>query len=435
MGLSRTVACSLWCATWLAGPLWAQDGHRIWGEVYTTSGDVHEGFIRWDRNEGSWVDILDGSKEIPEENYLAWVESIGEEGPPVRTIDLREYRISWEEDDPAFPSAAASGIRFGHLTSLRIIGLDRVELTLRSGELVELEGGSTDLGPSIRELVVDVPGRRAVELDWGDLDRVVFSAALSGARASASRLYGTVEVREGDRFTGYVSWDLDEILESDVLDGEEMEGGDDLNIRFDAITSIARVAGGARVVLVNGDELDLTGSNDVDRGNRWIQISDPSLGMVEVEWRDFQILRFHEADSVVGYDAFDGGHLMRGTVVTQSGEQIEGVIRWDADEAESWEFLNGRAEDVVFTIELGHVSRIERGDAFGAKVTLLDGRSFELDDSNDVDWNNKGILIAPLGANRSSDPDGSRWRVVPWDDFREVRFRHDAMDDGQRPGS
>ena len=157
--------------------------------------------------------------------------------------------------------------------------------------------------------------------------------------------------------------------------------------------------------------------------------------MVEVEWRDFQILRFHEADSVVGYDAFDGGHLLRGTVVTQSGEQIEGVIRWDADEAVSWEFLNGRAEDVVFTIELGHVSRIERGDAFGAKVTLLDGRSFELDDSNDVDWNNKGILIAPLGADRSSDPDGSRWRVVPWDDFREVRFRHDAMDDGQRPGS
>ena len=436
MPLLRACGCSLLCAIGLAGPAWAQDGHRIWGEVYTTSGDVHEGFIRWDRNEGSWVDILDGSKEIPEENYLAWLESINADGPPVRTIDLHGYRISWEEDDPDFPSSARSGIRFGHLTSLRVIGPDRVELSLRSGEVVELEGGSTDLGASMRELVVDVPGRRGVELEWSDLDRVVFSAAPSGARASASRLYGTVEDHDGHRFTGYVSWDLDEILESDVLDGEEMEGGDDLNIRFSEITSIARVDGGARVVLVDGSELHLTGSNDVGRRNRGIQISDPSLGMVEVEWRDFEILRFHEADAVVGYDAFDGGHLLQGTVVTQSGEQIEGVIRWDADEAGSWEFLNGRNEDdVVFTIELGYVSRIERREAWGAEVTLLDGRTFELEDSNDVDWDNKGILIAPIDATGAGRSEGSRWRVVPWDDFREVRFRHYAIGDGRRPAS
>jgi hypothetical protein len=209
-----------------------------------------------------------------------------------------------------------------------------------------------------------------------------------------------------------------------------MEGGDDRQIRFGEIASIERVPGGARIVLVNGDERDLTGNRDVDRGNRGIQISDPGLGMVEVEWREFRILRFHEANAVVGYDAFDGGHLLLGTVVTQSGEEIDGVIRWDADEAASWEFLNGRADDVVFTIEFGYVSRIERGQAFGARVTLLDGRTFELDDSNDVDWDNKGILIAPEGANGGANggngADASRWRVITWDEFREVRFRHDS---------
>ena len=162
-----------------------------------------------------------------------------------------------------------------------------------------------------------------------------------------------------------VSWDRDEILESDVLDGEEMKGGEDRQIRFDEIVSIARVPGGARVVLVDGEELDLTGNRDVDRGNRGIQISDLGLGMVEVEWREFRILRFHEVDAAVGYDAFDGGFLLLGTVVTQSGEEIDGVIRWDADEAWSWEMLNGRADDVVFTIEFANVSRIERGEAFG----------------------------------------------------------------------
>ena len=121
MTLSQALACSLLLAICLAGPVQAQGGHRIWGEVHLTSGDVHEGFIRWDRNEDSWVDILDGYKDIPEENYFAWLESIEEDGPPTRTIDLRGYRISWDEDDPDFPSRAASGIRFGHIASLRVL--------------------------------------------------------------------------------------------------------------------------------------------------------------------------------------------------------------------------------------------------------------------------------------------------------------------------
>ncbi len=432
MAQFRAFGRSLLCVAVLASTAWAQDSDRIWGQLYTTSGDVYEGFIRWDRNEGSWVDILDGSKEIPAENYQAWLEAKGADGPPLRVIDLQGFRISWTEADPEFPSTAASGIRFGHLRSLRVVEGDGVELTLRSGELVELGGRSSDLGRSNRGLVVDVPGRSEVDLDWSDLERIVFSAVPSGARARAHRLYGTVEDVQGNRYTGYVSWDLDEILESDVLDGEEMQGGRNREIRFGEIASIARIRRGARVVLVDGEEVDLTGDRDVRRGNRGIQISDPGLGMVEVEWSEFRILRFHEADAVVGYDSFDGGHPLVGTVVTQSGEEIDGVIRWDADEAGSWELLNGREDDVIFTIEFSYVSRIVRGEVFGATVTLLDGRSFELDDSNDVDWDNKGILIAPQAATGSGGPDESRWRVVPWDQFKEVRFRHDPALEGSR---
>jgi hypothetical protein len=295
---------------------------------------------------------------------------------------------------------------------------------------VELEDRSRNLGGSNRGLVVDVPRRSEVDLDWDDLERIEFSAAPPGVQARAHRLYGTLEDLQGNRYTGYVSWDLDEIMGSDVLDGEEREGGRNREIRFDEITSIARIEGatrrtdGVRVVLADGDELELTGDRDVDRRNRGIQISDPGLGLVEVEWGEFEILRFHEPDAVVGYDAFDGGHPLVGTLVTQSGEEIEGLIRWDADEGDSWEFLNGSADDVTFTIEFSKVSRITRGEVFGATVTLLDGRTFELDDSNDVNWDNKGILIAPEAATGNRGSDGTRWRVVPWDQFKEVRFRH-----------
>ena len=431
MAQLRTCGWSLLCVLSFSHPVLAQDGHRIWGRVHTSSGDVHEGFIRWDRNEGSWVDVLDGSKEVPEENYQAWLAATDEE-PAVRSIELLGYRISWDEEDPDFPSTTRSGIRFGHLASLRVTGPDRVELTLRSGETLEFEGGSTDLGGAIRELIVDVPGEDEVELRWRDLDRVVFAAAPAGAQAASPRLYGTVEDVQSSRFTGYISWDLDEILESDVLNGDEMDGGDEHEIRFARISSIERIDGGARVVLADGDVLELDGSNDVDRGHRGVQISDPGLGMVEVEWPEFRMLRFHGTDAVAGYEMFDGGRPLLGTVTTQSGEEIEGVIRWDADEGASWEFLNGRADDVVFTIELAFVSRIERGEAFGATVTLLDGRSLELDESNDVDWGNRGILIAGEGADLTN---ASAWRVVPWDEFREVRFRNGIAVDGRRQGS
>jgi hypothetical protein len=62
----------------------------------------------------------------------------------------------------------------------------------------------------------------------------------------------------------------------------------------------------------------------------------------------------------------------------------------------------------------------------------LDGRTFELDDSNDVDWDNKGILVAPEVTGSSAEADASLWRVVSWDEFKEIRFRHDTMTDGGR---
>jgi len=36
------------------------DTGRIYGKIYTLDDEVYEGLIRWDRNEVSWVDVLDG---------------------------------------------------------------------------------------------------------------------------------------------------------------------------------------------------------------------------------------------------------------------------------------------------------------------------------------------------------------------------------------
>jgi hypothetical protein len=285
---------------------------------------------------------------------------------------------------------------------------------LKSGEEVEMEGGSTDLGDELRGLVVEDPQRGEVELRWRDLDVVEFMAAPAGVEAPpAQRLYGTLRIRGGREFTGFVSWDVDEILTSDVLDGEER--GRDRKIPFGRIAAIERDGStGVRVILRNGEEVLLRNSNDVDAGNRGIAISDPHLGQVRVEWADFDEIIFHAAPSGEGaYDAFDGGRPLFGTVETRDGEEYSGYVRWDNDEAYTWEILDGRDGDVDFDVEFGQVRSIRRAGSWGSEVTLLDGRSLHLEGSNDVDEDNKGIFVTF---------DDGETVLIPWRDFHEARF-------------
>jgi len=393
----------------------AQGTDRIWGRVETSAGDVYEGFIRWDRNEGSWVDLLNGRKELSFDHYDVWNELVDQdENRRERSIEFFGIRLSWDDDEAQFPSSAESGIRFGHIQRMRVLDDDLVRLDLRSGERLEMHGGSTDLGRDIREFLVDDPERGEVELSWRDIYEIDFGPAPAGARPDGERLYGTVEDRFGSRYTGYICWDLDEILTTDILDGEE--NGRDREIPFERIAAIEPTWDGSLVTFIDGEEMELSGSNDVDDDNRGIQISDPGLGMVEVEWDEFASIRFHDPDSDTGYEDFDGGHRLWGTVVTESGDELTGWIRWDADEDYSWELLGGYWRDVAFDIEFGKIAVIERASSRSAEVTLLDGRTFELEDTNDVDSDNKGIFI--------QFDDTGEWVMVTWDDFREVRFEH-----------
>jgi hypothetical protein len=397
----------------VSSELSAQDADRIFGQVRTASGDVYEGYIRWDRNEGSWVDILNGSKEL-DRDVVAFARDASEDDRR-RSVEFLGVRISWNDDGDG-PSSADGGMRFGHLRSLRVVGDDRVMLELKSGQELEMWGGSTDIGREMRELLVDDPDRGAVELEWRDLDRIDFMPAPRGvAPAQARRLYGTVEDRWGNQVTGFVSWDLDEILGSDILDGEER--GRDRDIPFDRIEAIEREGSGAsRVFLRGGDEVVLRGSNDVADGHRGVQVTDPALGQVEVEWDEFHSVRFFEAPARAGgYDDFQPSWRLYGTVETEDGESFTGTIHWDADETWSWELLDGLWRDVVYDIEFGKVERIRKRSSRSSEVTLTDGRTFELEGSNDVDRDNKGIVV---------EVDGDDLILIDWDRFSEVTFRH-----------
>ncbi|MGD8320454.1 MAG: hypothetical protein PVJ02_08370 [Gemmatimonadota bacterium] len=352
-----------------AVPLSGSD--RLFGRVRTVDGRELVGFIRWDRNEGSWTDVLDA----------------------IKVSDGHESQ---------------SGIRFGQIQRIRVDGSRRALLTLRSGARVEMSARATDLGQGLRALVVAGPDGGSSEMRWSDLDAVEFLPAPEGERPAEGRLYGTLTTRSGARFTGRVTWDVDEIYTTDVLDGDR--DGRRVKIPFGAIQRIERHGSrAAHVVLTSGDALTLSGTNDVNDENGGISVSDPSLGQVMVPWDDFVEVTFAEAPQDADRVTFDGGRPIVGTVVTEGGERLTGQVRWDNDEASTWEMLDGRSGGADFEIEFAQIRRIAKADA-GARVTLKDGRSFQLTGSNDVNRENRGIVVDT----------GDGIRKVRWEDFREL---------------
>jgi hypothetical protein len=393
-----------------ATALAADNSGRIYGKITTADGDTYEGFIRWDKNEASWVDILNGTKQLNDKHADRSSQSSHRKTKRVQVLGMNVAEWDFEG---GWPGQAESGIRFGHIKAIESRGDDEARVTLKSGETVDLSGGSTDIGSNMRELIIEDVNEGETELSWEDIEKVELMVPKPGDESAfGDRLYGTLTTRRGDTYTGFVAWDVDEVFASDLLEGESKDRN--RKIKFDKIASIERYSSsGSTVRLKAGEELVMKGSNDVDESNNGIIISDPAFGQVTVDWDQFEKLEFQTPPAPPRYDQFDGGRLLKGTVTTEDGDTYTGTIRWDNDEEYTWEILDGEFRDLQFDIELGLVKTIERTTSRSCEVTVSDGRTFRLRGSNDVDSGNKGIFI---------DTGKGKEILVDWEDFTNVEF-------------
>lgn len=384
---------------------------QLYGKIYTKDKEAFEGFIRWDKNEGSWHDILDGTKELDRERGKRYYRDRDRRSKSVSIFGLTIY----DENEGHFfmTDEAESGMMMGHIKTLIPDGDNEVILVLKSGEEVFLTGGSTDIGDDAREILINDINEGELELYWSDIDKVEFMQAPGGREGFGKRLYGTVMTRRGDEYTGFVSWDVDEIFNGDILDGRESSRK--RKIEFGKIEKIERRSSSSAIVtLAGGTEMRLSESNDIDSGNRGVCIYDKNLGRIIVDWDEFDAIVFSAPPAEPGYGDFDGGKLLHGTVTTEGGDTYTGRIKWDDDEEYTWELLDGKYNDVDFDIEFGKIASIERKTRGSSVVTLKDGREFRLRDSNDVDDENKGIFIF-----EDNDKDGV---MVDWYDFEKIVF-------------
>ena len=92
---------------------------------------------------------------------------------------------------------------------------------------------------------------------------------------------------------GYIRWDNDEEYGWELLDGKS--GGTEFQIEFSRVTSIEKYNVSSVIVTIrDGRSFRLSGSNDVNSGNKGIFVETENGAEVLVRWTDFRKVEFEQ---------------------------------------------------------------------------------------------------------------------------------------------
>jgi hypothetical protein len=367
----------------------------IYGRVLTESGTEYTGFLRWDDEEACWDDLFHSAKE---------------DLPYMDESRFQVFKWTFRIKDASWSDSRMFIARFGDIVEIQPHSHDEATLQMKSGETYEVGGASNDVGGKIH---IKDASLGEMDLRWDRIESIKFQPVPGSADPGVQRLYGKLETDEGT-FEGYIQWDKEECLDTDLLDGDTEDG--DISIPMGRIHSIERRGRkGSLVELKDGRKLRLSGSNDVNSENRGIMVEDPKYGRLTVGWDAFDRLTFLEGHgSGRGYGDFKGSGWLHGTVTDEDGKDHRGRIVIDLDEAEGWEMLNGSLRDIDFDIPLEMVAELHPLGHDECRVVLVTGKELTLADGQDVSDRNDGVLIYTDG---DKDP-----LYLPWDEVKTIRF-------------
>ena len=395
----------------LVTPLFAQaqDEALIYGKVNTIDGDSYEGQIRWGKEEAFWTDIFNGNKEDNENyRYLTREDRNNMRDAQLGRRSWGNSWVSWSNSGNSWETTHEFQARFGDIKMLELDRRSEVKLTMRNGETFYVQDGSNDFGAEIHVKDAEL-GKSTFK--WSRIESIEFMDTPRNLGESMGEpLYGTVEFYGGE-YTGFIQWDHDERLSTDILDGDTRDG--DVKIEFGKLASIERDRGGSNVVTQSGRDLYLRGSNDVNSGNRGIIVT-TDFGRVDIPWREFKKVTFQNAPSQFKkYSDFASLTKLSGTVVTTDGKELSGNIIYDLDEEYSFEMLQGNDDDVKYIIPFESVKSITPKNYDYSNVELKNGEKLTIGEARDVNEQNAGVLVFVGGG----DPE-----YVMWEDIKEIKF-------------
>lgn len=369
----------------------------IYGKVTTRQGSVYQGIIRWGTQEFFWDDLFNATKI-----GNPWMKYVKEERKKNPTIKIMGFDIYTDIATHQFVT------RFGDIDWIEVKRNETVIMHMKGGSAYEVEGYG-DIGA---ELEIYDQSLGAVDLNWEKISKIEFMDTPKTVKKPGSRLYGTLKTPTMI-FTGYIMWDAEECVTSDILDGESKDGM--MKIEFGNIRSVKRRSSSScSVTLKDGREITMEGTNDVDSDNRGIYIEDNNYGKVEVSWGDFTEVVFKDnKDSGDPYRIYKSTGKLKGTVKANRQIFMNVEIVFDLDENEGFEILDGQIDDIKFYIPFRQIVSIVPKGVRYCSVKLINGEELLLEGAQDVSASNDGvILMAP----------NTDIKYYKWETVEEINF-------------
>ena len=278
---------------------------------------------------------------------------------------------------------------------------------------------------------------------------VAAALPLPAAAGDEGFLYGRLTTRDGSTYEGRLRWDDEEAFWGDFFNSSKEENpwldeaprfarrheGHSVELFgikigsfgegfHDSRQFVARFGDIAKIETRGGDSVTVTlkdgtafelegGSNDVEsKVVVWDDGEERS-----VDWRRIRKIEFLPTPSRLP----SAEPRLYGKVTTRDGS-FTGFVQWDQEECVASDELDGETrDDDDVSLKMGTIRSIEKRGSDSSTVTLVDGRRLVLDDTNDVDDDNRGIYV--------EDPRYGRV-LIEWRAFARVDFK----DGGSGPG-
>lgn len=395
----------------------AQPNPFLYGSVTLHSGKTFTGQLRWDKEEAFWTDMFHASKvrnehiaslkehkPIPSAYQFTSNRYRGRRAMSNNNISVQNNRV-YRDGEPLRYSTHVLTCQFGELESIENRRGSRPRITFKDGSTMEVSGsGYNDLSPTIR-----IYSRDEIRVKFEDVARVEFFSAPKYYRSKIGQpLFGKVHSEIGE-FEGYIIWDKDERLGIDELDGDVDRR--EVSIPFEEIRSIRKSGEGSEVSLKSRRKYYLTGSNDVNHGNRGVVVVTPGLGRIEISWKDFYEVTFYDepAATMLSYDDFSIPTRIVGEVWLRNGTLLKGDLIYDLDESYTYEILDGKISSSELEIPFDAIRSIQPQGSDQSLVRLKSGRELRLRNSQDVTSSNTGILVSGDGRDNLTFV---KWREV-----------------------
>ncbi|RKZ16172.1 hypothetical protein DRQ50_06580 [bacterium] len=269
------------------------------------------------------------------------------------------------------------------------------------------------------------------------------------AATAGHMIHGTVTLAGGEVVTGFIRQEDDDACWDHLFEARRRESPWTDLIDMDALARERRAAYFASHGLLDRLAYTLEGGDRQDPGGRqficrYVDLAvldiDRELEVVTATMADGSTHELREGSRDLGGDLVLGGEDGRtvdwddvlrveffpapsgadpgvvriwGELATADGA-FAGWVRWDRSEFLTTDILDGDEANTDHEIPMGDIAAIARVNSRSCRVTLTDGRELVLSGSNDVNEDNRGIIMETAAYGRA---------VADWKTFRRLDFR------------